>query len=128
MTESKLKPPAGLQTAGKKLWSAITADVESGWRLDARELHLLERASRVEDEVRALEKLVDKDGPVSEGSSGQPVVHPALVEARQLRLVQQRLLGGIELCNPATGAATANGARARRAAAVRWAPNGASHG
>ena len=49
-----LAAPTALGAAGKRLWKAITADIEPGWRLDARELHLLERACRVEDEVRAL--------------------------------------------------------------------------
>jgi P27 family predicted phage terminase small subunit len=119
-----LAAPKALGTAGKRLWKAIVDDIEPGWRLDARELHLLERACRVEDEVRALEAAIDRDGPMAEGSRGQATVHPAISEARQLRLVQARLLGGIELCNPRHGSATANGARARVAANARWAQHG----
>jgi P27 family predicted phage terminase small subunit len=112
--------PKALGAAGKRLWKSIAADIEPGWRLDARELHLLERACRIEDEVRDLERVVDKDGLVTTGSRGQAVVHPALTEARQLRVVQQRLLGGVELCDPRHGSATTNGARARVAANARW--------
>jgi P27 family predicted phage terminase small subunit len=119
-----LAPPKTLGAAGKRLWKSIAADIEPGWRLDARELHLLERACRIEDEVRELERVVDQDGLVTTGSRGQPAVHPALTEARQLRIVQQRLLGGIELCNPRHGSATANGSRAARAANARWANYG----
>jgi hypothetical protein len=68
-----------------------------GWELDARELHLLERACRCADELDDLEAAVDADGVVVKGSRGQASVHPALSEARQLRLVQLRLLGGIQL-------------------------------
>jgi hypothetical protein len=63
-----LAAPTTLGTAGKRLWKSITADIEPGWRLDARELHLLERGCRVEDEVRELEAAVDRDGVLSEGS------------------------------------------------------------
>jgi P27 family predicted phage terminase small subunit len=115
-----LTPPTGLRKAGKKLWKAILADIGVGWRLDARELHLLERACRVEDELRDLEAAIDRDGPMAEGSRGQPTVHPALTEARQLRLVQQRLLGGIELCDPAHGTRSAPSAHASAAAQARW--------
>jgi P27 family predicted phage terminase small subunit len=115
-----LAPPTGLRKAGKRLWKSITADVGHGWRLDARELHLLERACRVEDELRILEEAVDTSGPMVSGSKGQPVVNPALVEARQLRLVQQRLLGGIELCDPAHGTRSAPSAHASAAAHARW--------
>jgi hypothetical protein len=33
-----------------------------------------------------LEKTIDRDGTTVDGSKGQPRVHPALVEVRQLRL------------------------------------------
>jgi hypothetical protein len=90
VTES---PPDGLQDAGKALWTEILDEVGEGWTLDARELHLLQRACRCADELADLEQAVDADG----GSRGQPAVHPALAESRQLRLVQLRLLGNIEL-------------------------------
>ena len=48
--QAKLKPPAGLGDAGKRLWKSISGDVAPGWRLDVRDLHLLERACRIEDE------------------------------------------------------------------------------
>jgi hypothetical protein len=114
-------PPGGLQEAGERLWTAILSDVGPGWRLDAREPHLLERACRVEDELRALEAVIDRDGMMSTGSTGQAVVHPALAEARQLRLVQARLLGQIEMCAPADGTRTASSAYAARASRARWA-------
>jgi phage terminase small subunit len=115
------KPPEGLQTAGKALWRAILADIGPGWRLDARELHLLERSCRIEDELRELERVIDAEGLTTAGSRGQTTIHPALSEARQLRLVQQRLLGGIELCDPSDGTRSASAAHGSRAARARWA-------
>jgi len=44
------------------------------------------------------------------------LVHPALAEARQLRLVQQRLLGSIELCDPRMGTRSAESVHGGRAA------------
>ena len=119
--EPKPKPPTELGNAGQRLWSAIVADVGRGWRLDARELHLLERACRIEDELRQLERVIDADGLTTAGSRGQTIIHPALSEARQLRLVQQRLLGGIELCDPSQGTRNASTAHAGAAARARWA-------
>ena len=63
----------------------------------------------------------NRDGPVTEGSKKQPRVHPALAEARQLRAVQQRLLGGIEMCSPSAGTANGHSAHAAKAARARWA-------
>ena len=114
------EPPAELGDAGQRLWTSIVDDVGEGWRLDAREVHLLERACRVEDELRELERVIDDDGLMSTGSAGQPTIHPALAEARQLRLVQQRLLGGIELCDPSQGTPNASSAHASHAARSRF--------
>ena len=113
-------PPKGLDDAGKRLWTAILSDVGPGWRLDARELHLLERACRVEDELRELERVIDRDGMMATGSAGQTVIHPALAEPRQLRIVQQRLLGSLEMCAPDAGTRSATSVRASRAARARW--------
>ena len=67
-----------------------------------------------------LEGAGDADGLMSTGSTGQPTIHPALAEARQLGLVQQRLLGSIELCNPADGTRDAGSAHGGAAARARW--------
>ena len=114
--------PAALAKPGKALWRSILGDLDPGWELDARELHLLERACRCADELVLLEAQVDSAGATVTGSRGQVVVNPALAEARQLRLAQLRLLGAIELVDPqaATRAATPAQARARRAAGARW--------
>ena len=114
------EPPPDLRESGKRLWTAITGDVGEGWRLDARELHLLERACRVEDELRELERVVDAEGLTTAGSRRQTTIHPALAEARQLKLVQARLLGSIELCDPSQGTRNASSAHASHAARARW--------
>jgi P27 family predicted phage terminase small subunit len=116
-------PPKGLGAPGKALWKSILADLDAGWALDQRELHWLERACRCQDELADLEAAVDADGPIATGSHGQTVVHPALAEARQLRLVQLRLLSAIETVDPKASPrpATPAQSQASRAAAARWA-------
>jgi hypothetical protein len=92
------------------------------WSLDARESHLLERACRCEDEMRLLERAVDKQGPTAKGSTGQVVVHPGILEGRQLKLAQLRLLAALELEDPAErpSRATPASKRARKAAESRY--------
>ena len=119
------RPPASLQKAGQGLWAAILDDLEDDWQLDAREEHLLARACSCADDIAALEAAVTADGVTTTGSRGQVVVHPALSEIRQLRLVQLRLLGALELSDPAaTKSGTLASQRARRAAEARWAGHG----
>lgn len=99
----------------------MLGDMPDGWQPDARELHLLARGCRCADELAALEKAIDRDGVTVKGSRGQTVIHPAVSEARQLRLAQMRLLGAIEMVDPESAkSATPNQARARRAAEARW--------
>jgi hypothetical protein len=116
------QPPVGLGKPGRELWKAILNDLDPGWELDARELHLLREACLAADHLAALEAAVDRDGVTATGARGQVIVHPALSEARQLRLVQLRLLSAIEMADPKADArsATPTQLRARRAAAARW--------
>ena len=114
--------PDGLGVAGVELWSAILGDLDNGWELDARELELLGQAAIVADRLQALDEAVRRDGTAIKGSRGQTVVHPAVAESRQQRLALVRLLGAIEVVDPAEArrSATPAQARARRAADARW--------
>ena len=94
------KPPASLGKAGRALWRSVQADLDDGWGFDSRELNSLAQACRVADDLARLDEIVDRDGPTISGSRGQITAHPCLIEARQLRGVQQRLLAGIELADP----------------------------
>ncbi len=118
---AKNRPPTGLGKRGRALWKSIISDLDEDWELDARELHLLERACRCADELRELEAALDADGPTVAGSRGQVTVHPALSEARQLRLVQLRLLSALALPDGEARPASASSQRARKAADARWA-------
>jgi hypothetical protein len=113
-------PPKRLAKDGRKLWRAIIGALDTDWQLDWRELHLLERAAKIEDRLAELDAAVDADGPVVVGSCGQPVTHPGLQESRQLALAQHRLLRDLELANPDKRRDPIVSARARRAARARW--------
>lgn len=116
------KPPAGLGKPGRALWRSILADLDAEWELDARELHLLTEACRTADELADLQAVLDKDGLTTAGSRGQTVVHPAVAEVRQLRIVLLRTLSAIEMVDPkaAIRSATPASARGRKAAQARW--------
>jgi P27 family predicted phage terminase small subunit len=96
-----VRAPSGLGKHGKALWRSILGGLAADWRLDGRELHWLERACRTADEIAALEQAIDRDGATVLGSRKQVIVHPALAEVRALRLTEHRLLGRLELVDPA---------------------------
>lgn len=112
-------PPDTLSEAGAALWRRIVSDLADGWELDERELHLLESACCVRDQIDTLDGRVAEDGPLVTGTRGAALVHPGLQEARQLRLVELRLLRSIQLTDP-TADETPTTSRARKAANARW--------
>lgn len=95
-----VREPKGLGEAGRELWRSVLADVAEGWRLDARDLALLEAACRAADRVQVLEDAVDADGLMVSGSTGQEVLHPAVSEARMQRQLMTALLAKVELAPP----------------------------
>ena len=113
--------PQGLDEAGSGLWEAILSDLPENWELDQRESALLLAACRQLDDVARLEAVIEREGVTAVGSTGQPTVHPAVVEARQGRTTVARLLGQIELPDAEENPQTAAGLRAKRAAQIRWA-------
>lgn len=114
-------PPEGLDDAGRALWQSIMGGLPDGWELDERESALLDLAARQADVVAELEAVVEREGTMTTGSTGQPVVHPAVAEARQGRLAIDRLLGKVALPAPEKdGAETSASERGRQAANARW--------
>jgi hypothetical protein len=112
--------PAGLANAGKALWKAVGEGLPDGWELDEREQTILALAARQMDQVASLERLVKKNGLMVKGSTGQPVLNPAIAEARQGRLAIGKLLGQLALPDEEGKPSTERQARARRAAESRW--------
>src|SRR5258707_10111091 len=80
--------PKGAGTSGRALWR----DVLAKYDLEEHELALLREAVRTVDDLDGLAAVVARDG-MTIGSR----VHPALVEALQLRIALARLLGALRL-------------------------------
>ncbi len=83
-------PPKGTRTGGRRLWH----DVLAKYQLEQHELALLREAVRTVDDLDALAAVLASEGVVTHG---QQRVHPALVEARQLRIALARLIGALRL-------------------------------
>lgn len=80
--------PKGSGPSGKSLWESVVG----GFEVEAHELLLLKEAVRTTDQLDQLAEVVAADGAMLDGR-----IHPALVEARQLRLVLARLLAALRL-------------------------------
>lgn len=84
------RAPSGLRTAGRALWR----DVQGRYELESHETRLLLEMCRTADTLDALAAIVEQEGPI-EASTGR--AHPALVEARQLRIAFARLSAALRL-------------------------------
>lgn len=115
-----MKAPDSLGGAGKRLWKSVAGDLPKGWELDQREVAVLTLAARQMDDLARLDRIIAKQGAMAMGSTGQPVVHPAISEARQARLAIGKLLGQLALPDGDEEPATEASRRGRRAAQARW--------
>lgn len=84
------RPPAGLKASGRRLWRAVTGEYE----LEEHERALLIEMCRTADTLDALAAAVERDGLLDE-ETGR--LHPAAVEARQLRIAYARLSAALRL-------------------------------
>jgi hypothetical protein len=118
MADGKVRSrqPAGLGVTGRRLWSGVVAEFE----LDLREQEILRLAARQLDDVARLEQLLARDGPMAEGSQGQPRLSQVVGELRQSRIAASRLLGELRLPDADEKPRTARSLRAERAANSRW--------
>ncbi len=114
---TKPRAPAGLGVAGLALWSTL----HTVFRFGVQETPVVLAACASADVIAKLERIVAVEGVTTVGSQGQVRVHPALAEARQQRLAQQRLLAALAVpVEDAVRPMTIPQERARRAALVRW--------
>jgi hypothetical protein len=80
--------------AGQKLFTEVT----NSFQLDAHELELLTQAAHTCDAMAELQAQVDKDGVLIRRDFEGPLrAHPALVEARNQRLVYTRLIAQLRV-------------------------------
>lgn len=113
--------PKGLGKRGRALWRSVVSGLPDDWEFDDREAALLGLAARQADDLALLEEAIASRGTFVSGSAGQPVLNPAIGEARQARMAIGRLLGQLELPDgEEEQPRTAAGKRAQRAARARW--------
>ncbi len=89
----KLTPPKDLQGPGRVLWRSILDEYD----LSKPELALLREACRTSDELEVLRSTVLAAEVVTEGSTGQPVIHRGYDELRRHREALTKLLAAMEL-------------------------------
>lgn len=83
-------PPAGTRKGGKRLWTSIVAEFE----LEEHELALLREAVRAVDQLDQLAAIITREGVIEEATGR---AHPALTEARQLKIALARVLAALRL-------------------------------
>lgn len=116
-TPARRRPPAGLQVRGKAFWRATMADYD----FSTAETAILEEACRCLDRLDLLADTITALGAMVTGSQGQPVVNPALTEARGQQLVLHRLVAALQLPDAAGDAVpTGRSLAAMTAADARW--------
>lgn len=85
--------PAGLKRRGRAFYKHATDNFD----LDVDDRELLLELCRALDLLESLDTVVERDGHTIHGSMGQVVMHPALAEIRQTRIVVARLLSQLAL-------------------------------
>ena len=110
------KPPASLGKVGRKVWREIVGTYE----LEPHERRLIEEACGFLDRAAQLDEQVEQDGLIVKGSMGQPVLHPAVAEARQHRQAYSRLVGQLSFPDEVGRVGSSWSGRGRRGAAARW--------
>ena len=123
MSES-LKPPDGLETAGRQLWDSVTAT----FVLSAGEIEILRQAAATADEIASLQAELRASSLVVAGYAGQPRPNPLLKIIQDHRLLLRRLVDSLALPDADEESGLRPGQRhARTAAQGRWkdhVPNG----
>lgn len=116
-TDKIPKAPPGLGARGRRFWRATLGDFE----LSDAEQEILAEACRTLDDLDRLAALVTDHGSMVTGSQGQPVLNPALTEARGQRLALHRLVAALQLPDADDAPIpTAVQMRGKRAAQTRW--------
>jgi len=89
----KLTPPKDLEGPGRALWRSILDEYD----LSKAEMALLREACRTSDELEVLRSTVLAAEVVTEGSTGQPVIHRGYDELRKHREALTKLLAAMDL-------------------------------
>lgn len=109
--------PAGLETAGKRLWRGITAVYE----LSPGELMLLERACRAADRAAKIDALIAKSQPLVKGSTGENVrPNPLYRQAEDADRTLDMLIRSLALPLISEEEGVRRSPQQRQAAQARW--------
>jgi hypothetical protein len=119
------RAPAGLGSRARRFWR----DIHAGYAFDddvseRPALELLVEAVRALDLCERYQTILDAEGPMSVGSAGQPVVHPASAALARHRAQLAQLLRRLDLPGPDEARPTGPVmpfSQHRRAAQRRWA-------
>src|SRR4051794_16170619 len=112
MSTRKPVLPKGTGQSGRKLWASVVDE----WLLDEHELALLREAVRTVDVLDKLDAILKRQGLIVDGGKSGPKTHPALVEARQLKIALARIFGALRLPDGEDGTES-QGRRQRRVGA-----------
>ena len=114
------EPPEGLvaRGRGRRFWRAAWSRLDDRLVYDEVEIELLTEVCRVLDLVDDLEDRLRADGPMTAGSKGQPVAHPAVPMLTAQRALLGKLLtmvdfGGEEVLKSPRQVQAAAAARSR---------------
>jgi hypothetical protein len=119
MPDEPLKPPDGLETAGKRLWDTVTASFVLG----AGEIEILRQAAATADEIASLEAELRASSLVVAGYTGQPRPNPLLKIIQDHRLLLRRLVDSLNLPDADQESGMRPSQRhAQKAAEGRWRP------
>lgn len=116
-TTPKPTTPAGLEKAGRKLWTQIARSGKYELRPD--ELRVLEDACREADLIDDLTGALKGLPRIVRGSMGQDVINPLISELRQHRATLKSLLGALSLPD-SPSESRPRSVSARGAAQSRW--------
>jgi hypothetical protein len=84
-------------TAGEALAAQLNGALPEGGEWDEREAALVDLARRQADDIEALERLLEREGPTVTGAAGQSRLNPVFGELRQQRLALSKILSGLRL-------------------------------
>jgi hypothetical protein len=95
--------PAGLSEGGRRLWASLLAQDE-GLSVETNpNREVAHEACRAKDRCDVLDEVCRTEPVMLDNGKGQPVAHPAWVEARQQANILKQLIAALRLPDEATG-------------------------